>query len=227
MIVQLSEKVKALAQKKREMEKFRNQLQDLNLTISEIQMVTTEANKLKLSYKLIYSRLPAPHIADMESRVKELIIQVGYSKQDFSTNRRQTVALRAVTGNIRGLNASIEASWKLAVETLLAPYYELYSLVRQLPDFQSKEADLAILKSRLDYYKNNLPKNVNEIRDFDRIMDKFKQGLASIQGLTPGIQAFLTKVVSHTATIADLNDEILTWCKQSGRGKVFQIQFKN
>jgi hypothetical protein len=226
MIVQLAENVKSLAQKKREMEKFRNQLQDLNLTNSEIQSVTAEVTRLKINYHLICSRLPATLSTDVESRIKELFIQVKNSKQDFSAVRRQTVALKNIAGNIRGLNASIEASWKLAAEALLTPYFELFSLVRQLPDFKSKETELALLKNRLDYYKNNLPKNLNEMREFDQVIDKFKQGLSSVQGLTPGIQAFLSKVLNHTATIADLDEEIIAWCQQAGRGKVFQIQFK-
>jgi DNA repair exonuclease SbcCD ATPase subunit len=227
MIVQLCEEVKALAQQKRELEKFRNQLQDLSLTISEIQTVTLEANKVKSNYILVYSRLPTEHKINVESRILELISQVRNSRQDFSTARRQTVALRNITGNIRGLNGSIEASWKLAVEGLLMPYFELYNLVRQLPDFKSEEAELILQKSRLDYFKNNLPKNIYEMREFDQTFEKFRQGLASIQGLTSSIQAFLTKVVNHTASIADLNDEIIAWCQQAGRNKVFQIQFRN
>jgi hypothetical protein len=142
MIVQLSERVQALAKQKREMEKFRNQMQDLNMTLAEIQTLVTEATNLRGRYNLIYYRLPEAHISDVEARVQEQVSQVRNSKQDFSTNRRQTVALRIITGNIRGLNASLEASWKLAAEALLTPYYELYNLIRQLPDFRAKEVEL-------------------------------------------------------------------------------------
>lgn len=227
MIVQLSEKIKGLAEQKREMEKFRNELQNLSLTNSELQTVSSEVNKLKSNYNLIYSRLPETYIANIESRVKEFVKQVKNSRMDFSNERRQTVSLKNITGNIRELNTNLAASWKIAADILLKPYFELYDLVRQLPDFQSKSAELSLLKNRLDYFKNNMPVDIKEMRQFDQILESFKLTLASIQGLTQDIQSFLTKVVNHTATISDLNEEIVAWCNQADRGKVFQIQFRN
>jgi hypothetical protein len=68
---------------------------------------------------------------------------------------------------------------------------------------------------------------MNEMGEFDQLIEKFKLGLTSIQGLTPTIQAFLAKVVNHTATIGDLNEDIIAWCQLAGRAHVFQIQFRN
>lgn len=227
MIAKLSTNVKELIRQKRESERFRNELHEIESTISELNGVQTQAAKLLNIYKLVYSRLSPTKKKNVEERVFKLVNQIRNSRQDFSSTRRQFVALKNARDNIISLTSETEVIWKLDITELLKPFFELYNIVKQLPDFKAQEEDLALLRNRLAYFQDNVPKNIIEVREFEQKLAQFSLGLSRIPGLTPKIQGFLTKVVKQTATLDDMDEEILAWCRQAGRSKVFQIQFRS
>jgi hypothetical protein len=202
-------------------------LKDLTDTITGLDSVKSKSLGVNDFYRLVQGNLSDVNRSNVKSQLEVLIKQVQDSRKEFSSIRRQTNVLKNIHDNLNRLDLELKANWKLSAEDTLEPSFKLYTLIRKLPDFQSQEVALNSLKNRLEYYKDNVPKNSTELREFHQKVDEFKKRLTSVQGLTPKIQAFLSKIVDHTATLTDLDDEVLGWCRKSNRSSAFMIVFKN
>jgi hypothetical protein len=227
MIVELSDRVKTLVIQERNRERDHDLLQNLSDTIDYLNAVNEEALQLKNLCTLLKNRLSDPYRSSIQSSLQELMRQLRASQKDFADARRQSPVLKSIREQLARLISETKVSWKLTAEKTLKPTLDLYSLVRNLPDFKAQEVALGNLKNRLEYFQENVPKSTSELRDFDQKLTKLKEDLTSIPGLTPKVQAFLAKMVDHTATLADLDDEVLTWCRRPGRSKAFMITFKS
>lgn len=225
MIVSTSTSVMNLVKLKRQLEKSQEEINDIRDTIKGLGQVQTQTDELLKLYILVYEDISDGTQSKIKLGVKDSIDQLNNSLREFSSVRRQTNTLNGIVRNLTRYKADTETSWKLAVEAMLQPYFELFNLVQQLPEFTTQNSELLLLKIKLAQYKTNIPKNTLEMRDFRQKFEKFKKLLSSVEGLTPKIQNFLAKVVNGTAVLADMDQEILDWCSQSGRNRVFLVKF--
>lgn len=227
MIVSTSNKVKELVKQKRQLEKSQEEITDIRETIRGLEQLHGLSNDLQNLYVIIYEDISEGYRLSVKTNTKDFIEQLRSSAKEFLTVRRQTNSLNGISRNLSRLKLDMEASWKLSAGEMLQPYFDLFNLVQQLPEFSAQSVQLFELKRRLSLYKDNIPKNMQEMRDFKQKFERFKIALSSVEGLTPKIQAFLSKVVSGTAVLADMDKEILDWCNQSNRNRVFLIKFKS
>ncbi len=59
---------------------------------------------------------------------------------------------------------------------------------------------------------------------YQSIHENITDTITHVDGITPVIQGFLQRTHQGTFSIADLNDEILDWCRVNERGRSFRIQ---
>jgi DNA repair exonuclease SbcCD ATPase subunit len=227
MIVSTSIKVQELVKQKRLLEKSQEEINDIRETIKGLGQVQYQTDGLRNLYVIIYEDISEANRSKVKVSAKDSIDQLHNSLREFSNVRRQTNTLFGITKNLTRLKADMEVSWKLAAEEMMHPYFDLFNLVQQLPEFSSQNTQLTELKYRLSQYKDAIPKNAQEMRDFKQRFERFKKALSSVEGLTPKIQEFLAKVANGTAVLANMDQEILDWCSQSNRSHVFQIRFKS
>jgi hypothetical protein len=227
MIISKSINVKNLVKQKRDLEKFHQELNDMRETTKSLEQVFNQVIGLKDLYMIVYADVSATNQQKVKYGIKDTIEQVQYSKKDFSSARRQANTLKVISNNLSRLRADTEVSWKLAAEQILQPYFELFNLVQQLPEFRTQGPQLFAWKDKLSGYITNIPKNIVEMRDFKERLSKFKSAISSVEGITPEVRDFLAKVANGTAVLADMDEKILEWCRQSDRSRVFQIKFKS
>jgi hypothetical protein len=66
-------------------------------------------------------------------------------------------------------------------------------------------------------------RTAQQLAEFDARTAQLQTKLSELEGLSPAIIAFLKAVLDQKATIADLSDEVLAWCRQAGRDHSFRI----
>jgi len=202
-------------------------MEDIRETRTELEDVCQQALAFEELYGLLRGTLDSKTTAKVSDSVQQLTRSLSDSHNDFSKNHRQVPLIRSIDESLKNLSRDISASWKLYAFDTLKPAFDLFNILKNLPEFKSTQDSLVALKNRLEYFQSQVPKSEKELLEFDQTATQFSQALTSIPGLTPKIQGFLTKIMEHSATLADLDEETLTWCGKPGRSKAFMITFKS
>jgi hypothetical protein len=225
MIVSKAQKVRKQLVTLKKLEEDERNRRDIEATRDELEQVAATLRQFTSLYQLIHGLLDSQDNAYVTDQVKQIDGDVESSHQEFAQHRRQVRALQTTGQKIESLDQQTEASWRLYAEERLTPQLELLSLVRQLPEIRGQLNTIDSLTQRLERFKDTPPNNVKELKEFDQKLQSLTKRLASLS-LQPAIKDFLTKVLRDEATLADLSDEVLTWCQQGNRAKTFKITFR-
>lgn len=198
---------------------------DIHATLKELANIKTIAIQLSELCSLLSGRLPLRDIQSVEIPKILKSIQGSHAKFSHDRERRQVPTLRDIVSKLQALVVKIEGLWRKYAESLVNPHFELLDLVRYLPEVREQEAILNGLKNHLQHYAAILPRTEAELLDFDQKFDQLKSRLANLENLHPDVRSFLRKAYNHQATVADLTDEVIQWCRQGEHAKVFQISF--
>lgn len=156
-------------------------------------------------------------IADCRQRLLE-------SKASFAKSPYQVTALSRVLADINKLDQELLLLWKRYVDRTIRPKRELYDLLAELEEIQKNKEFFEQSFTTLQESAEALPNSKSQLESFDSKLTRITVLLTSVDGITPVIQDFLTRVHTGTFTIADLNDEILAWCRVNDRGRSFRIK---
>ena len=152
-------------------------------------------------------------------------VQDSHTKFTYDRERRQVLPLRDIANKLQIQAQKIEGLWRNYAESLVNPHFDWLELVRVLPEVREYEATLNGLKTSLQHHAAILPRTPAELGDFDEKFAQLRSRLANLESLHPEVKSFLRKAYNHQATIADLTDEVIRWCRQGEHAKVFRISF--
>jgi hypothetical protein len=225
MIVTQAQRVRSQLVTLKKLEEDEKKRKDIEATHSELRQVTSALRQFNTLYQLTRSRLDSEQTSYITSQARQIDEAVEASHQEFTQQRRQVKALQDVKQQVESLTQQTEASWKLYAEGQLNPQLELLELVRQLPEILAQLNEINSLRERLEEFRQRTPYNDVELTEFDRKLRKLVKHLSDLN-LDPAIRDFLGRVLRGEATLDDLSDEILVWCRQGGRAKTFKIAFE-
>ena len=224
MIVTQAQKVREQLTTLKKLEEDAENRKDIEATYDELKQVTAALRQFSTLYQRIRGRLDAEKTAYIAAQVGQMAKNIETSQQEFAEKRRQVKALKEANKQVKELTQNAEASWKLYAESQLAPQRELLDLVRQLPEINKQLKEIDALTARLEAFTQSSPKNAAEVKEFDQKLAKLAKRLSNLN-LEPDVETFLRDVLRSQATLADLSDEILEWCRQGDRAKTFKIAF--
>jgi Tfp pilus assembly protein PilO len=224
-IVELAEKVKALLKVNADLKTAGQQVKQIENTKIELEKLNTSLTEISRSYRLIKTRLPTDTQITFESDLGQLIKDLENSRQAFWQQQQpdQTVNLRRCGERAKRLTDLLRGSWRNYVAKQLNPLVNLLNLVVNLPEVAAQRAELQNLKHQLTSFQNSLPQSNNQLQKFDTQLESFRTILQNLE-FEPEVRLFLEKIQTGTATIADLNETVLNWCKQGQRAKTFFIK---
>lgn len=225
MIVELAESACRQLDELDKLEIAKKEANDIQATLKELADVKSKAIELNELCLLLSDRL---HLREIqEGEIPKILKSVQDSQRKFTLEgeRRQVSTLRDIASRLQTLIAKIEGLWRKYAESLIKPLFDLLELVRVLPEVREHEAVLNGLKTRLEHHAAIPPRTYTELVDFDDKFAQLKSKLANLENLHPEIRNFLRKAHSQQATIADLTDEVIRWCRQGEHGNVFRIGF--
>ena len=154
------------------------------------------------------------------------MIRISGFADEFQSNSDQARRLKPFSdGDIVPSLDSMRTMWASQVDREVKNESEIYLLVRSLPDVRSNGAQIDTVLRRLNTVKEQPPTSEEELVRYQEYVDTLRSQIGGIKGLTPAVQIFLEKMSQNSATIADLTPEILDWCREPSRAKLFAIRF--
>jgi tRNA uridine 5-carbamoylmethylation protein Kti12 len=174
---------------------------------------------------LYHNRLPIHTIKQVElpKSIKELqLLQAQFTNEH---QPRQVYELNTVSSRLNKIKTKIEGEWKKYAKTHLLLYFDLHEMVKSLPEVRKQESTLNGLKNHLQHDISVMPLTKDDLNTFDQRFEQYKQHLSTLEHLHPDVQNFLQKTNKGTATLADVTDEVLHWCRQGEHAKAFRIHF--
>jgi hypothetical protein len=77
--------------------------------------------------------------------------------------------------------------------------------------------------SRTESRTNALPKSAEALKEFHIDLARLYSLLRDLEGLPSDVRFFLNKLISGTATFADVTPTVLEWCKTEGLSDKMRI----
>lgn len=225
MIVELAEAACRQLDELDTLEIAKKEASDINSTLKELADVKSKGIELSELCLLFKGRLSLSDIQSVEIPRILKSIQDSHTKFIRDRERRQVLPMRDVANKLQMQVQKIEGLWRKYAEGLVNPHFDLLELVRILPEVREQEATLNGLKSRLQHYAAIMPRTQAELIDFDEKFARLRARLANLENLPPEVKSFLRKAYNHQATVADLTDEVIRWCRQGEHAKVFRVDF--
>jgi hypothetical protein len=202
----------------------RQQQQQLRETLEWISKFHQAIKTFVDHYTLLEPRLRNSLPSDVANRVLSIQGKLLASRTAFDSSRWQVRLLKQILDETDRLNQVLLETWQAYVEQAIQPKRELYRLLAELPEIRSRQQ---MFKDKFDFLgrlARVLPGEHAMLQTFDDHLSNLTTLLTDVEGVTPVIQNFLQQVHQGRFTIADLNDEILTWCSVNDRGKSFMIK---
>lgn len=222
-IVELAEAACELIDEREELLKVRDEGSKIAATLAQLTEVKGQSTQLAELWGLLRERIPLKEIytANISSLLQE--VQKAHAKFTDEHEIRQVRLLQDICARLQALLDEIAQRWREYALGLVQNPVNLWAIVQVLPEMQEQKIVINELKEALLQYTSNSPHTSDELGDFDAKLEQLKTQLSGIESVHPEVKMFLYKVHAQKATIADLTDEVLRWCRQENRAEVFQI----
>lgn len=177
-------------------------------------------------FLLVADRFPPNERETQAGRLRNLAERLRAIRADFIQKPLQTQELTLFEGHMRTVDEAITKSWQRYAEgqtrQLLASFDSLRELLALQGDAGLSSAHVA---QRIRVRVNDTPHTRAELDAFDADRETLRRQLESVEGVNPDVTQFLHKVTAGTATLADLDDATLQWCREQERAATFAIRF--
>jgi DNA repair ATPase RecN len=225
MIISLSQEVCQQIQEIDRLERLKNNLSSLRATLDELIRLREIVLQLKALIILQNGRLSESVIQSTKSGIERLSRDVQASADKLEDQPRQVKELTLLQRRTQDLINNLKDSWKLYAEECTRETLELHRLVSYLPEVETQQTTYQALIAHLEHYKEHIPLTPAQLTDFDECLQQLNQYLSNIEGLSTAVKKFLEKVLKDQATLANLTDEVLQWCRQGAHAQAFVVGF--
>jgi DNA repair ATPase RecN len=225
MIISLSQEVCQQIQEIDRLDRLNNDMSSIQATFDALIKLKEVAMQLKALVILQNGLLAEQTIQDIVKGMERLVRDVQASAEKLESQPRQVKELTQVQKKTQDLIDDLKARWKLYAEEYTRETLELLRLVGYLPEIEAHQATYQTLTSHLRHYMEHIPLTPAQLAEFDECLQQLNQHLSDIKGLSPEVKQFLENVLKDQATLADLTDEVLRWCRQGEHSQAFVIGF--
>jgi hypothetical protein len=209
------------------LQKASEDTQNIEETLAALRDLKSATRDLMSLYDVLRTRLPQEYMQGLDVRLTTLAQRVRSSHQTFDMQRRQAPQLRLIKSDVQSITQDLQNSWRALVSTVLNPAAEIIGIIRVIPDMREPSANLIKLHDQLRAMTLLPLRTPQQVAEFDARAGQLQTLLSELEGISPAVIAFLKTVLDQKATIADLSDEVLAWCRQAGRDRSFRITLHN
>ncbi|MEO9028099.1 MAG: hypothetical protein ABI413_04715 [Ktedonobacteraceae bacterium] len=225
MIVSLVQETRQLTQEIVVRENAKSMVESVQETLSILAILRGKASQLQTHLQILRARLPTMDVQTALDNCKYGNIQLRDSASRFSIQPRQKNELQAVQKQIEKALSGLQKAWQSYASERTREPFELYILVGYLPEVAARQVVYDELKRKLTTASETVPSSWQQLQTFDQTIEQFTQMLGEIEGLNEAVKGFLLKTLSGTASLADVTDEVLQWCRQGQHARTFSIRF--
>lgn len=225
-IVALVKETRERIQEYDERQRAKDEFERVKQTHEALTRLNNIVSQLQEGLQLLRTYLLPKDISDVAGIVQKSLWLVKRSEEQFLVHSLQTAELQPVQNYLREAQDTLKGGWEAYVKRSLRDPQKLYRQVASLPGVKENRDAYEDIRRRLGEAQRNLPTTQRQLDDFARTLEQFKRMLQEVGVLSEAVQVFLEKVAQGTATIEDVDDEVLQWCHQeSQRSKAFSIKF--
>ena len=225
MIVNLVQETRQLIREVDARENAKSMIESVQETVKDLETLKEKVTQLQTHLQTLRARLLITDIQSALENCKYGNIQVRRSASQFSIQPRQKKELDGVQKQIEKALSGLQKAWQGYAIERTRESLELYMLVGYLPEVAAQQAVYDALKRKLTAASGIAPSSWQQLQAFDQTIEQFTQMLSEIGGLNETVKNFLLKTLSGTASLADMTDEVLQWCRQGQRAQTFSIRF--
>jgi hypothetical protein len=207
-----------------EFNKDKSQFRQLEDTLAKLCEVNQRSATLRATYALLAARVHTELAPDFLRRVDGARLKLEESQSKFATSAWQVNPLKGIQADLDRLSSELQSAWTVYAQRAIQPQKELFRLLKELPEVKRSEGVIHQAFEQLSALAQTPPQNESALQRFDRDLAQITDTITHVDGITPVIQGFLQRTHQGTFSIADLNDEILDWCRVNERGRSFRIQ---
>jgi chromosome segregation ATPase len=215
MIVDLTENVRIQIARRNELERIRDNQQIIADTAQALSSVRDALVPYITSLNLVRSCLTEEQIEEGVKKIETINTRLKRSHEKFAAQERPVRELNSLKGLVEELQDFLKQAWASYAYTKTQLQFELFNLVGQLPEVAEHMATIAPIKRNLETAPNKLPRTASDLEKFESELEALQDSLGNIEGLNSEITQFLYKVQNKTATVADLTDDVLPWCREN------------
>jgi vacuolar-type H+-ATPase subunit I/STV1 len=225
MIVSRSKQACLLMAQVEDLKRLKTQRNSIRKTFEKIEQLQEVVELIRSLLLVLQPRLPVNDIKEILKNVEQLQRELQSSRQEFERQPDQSGSLEELRKKAQKLLTDLKERWKRYAEAYTRETLDLYYLVSRLPEVQAQQDIYEDLKAQVDHHINLPPFTLERVQKFDACLLQLKQQLSNIKGLNKDVQEFLQCILKGQATLADLSDEVLDWCRQKEHARAFAIRF--
>jgi len=225
MIVTLANGIQAQISRRNELEQRRENRKNIADSYQKLSATSKLLQETIASFQLVQPRLTNDQIDEVKRKLQNIQNRLKESREEFITEYRQVQRLSAVEKLVQDLQSFLARSWASYVLEQTQPHFDLLNLVEKLPEVTIQGNTITPLRQRLQSASNQLPQKVTRLAQFDSDLQALQNSLTNLSGLSAEVTEFLRRIQKGTASVADLTDEALAWCRENERAGAFKISF--
>lgn len=223
MIAALAARVSQRLDEVAALERAQSEAGDISATVEALDAVRQQAEIAIGGFRLLRERLPPERVRSISARLADFAQTLRRSREEFGRQRRQVPILASVKSQALQISADLVEGWRGVAQSQAGPLLTLFALVERLPEMQDRLPELSSLQAQLQQRMIAPPQTTEQLVRFDTLCRRLDELLLQVQGLSPTVRAFLAKVVAGTATLADLSEDVVAWCRQGDRAGAFFV----
>ena len=204
-----------------------NSMKSVKDSYDLLQTIIEDIKRLSAYIVVVGQKLPDPVREGLHQDCERILYEITSSLENFEHEPRQTKALSSVKKQVQDGMKKIKTQWQSYVNEQIQEPFELLKLVRYLPEVAAIADLYKSIQERLQRFVNEVPMHPEQLATLEQNVQGLRQLLDSIEGLSPDVKTFLQKIMHGQATIVDLTDEVLAWCRQGRHPQIFKIAFAN
>ena len=225
MIVTLAHNIQSQINCRNELEQIRDNKKNIADTYQVLEEVSALLSQAITSFNLIKPLLTDEQVAQIIAEIQAIDKRLKTSHTKFTTKHRQVKELNSLKTLVQNLNKSLERGWYSYASAKTYPHFELLKLVEQLPEVTEQITTIAPLQKKLQSAPGKLPRRTSDLDQFKKELQLLQDSLVNLSTLNSEVTQFLRKVQKGSASIADLTDDVLAWCRENERAATFKINF--
>lgn len=225
MIITLTDNIQTQINRRKELEQRRDNRKDIDASYQRLTEISKLLQETLASFHLIQSRLTNDQITESIRQLQNIQNKLKESHEKFAIEYRQVQKLIAVEKLVQELQGFLTRAWASYVMAQTQPHFNLLNLVEKLPEVTVQGSLIAPIRQRLESASSQLPRREFHLTQFDADLQALQNSLADLSGLSAEVTEFLRRIQKGTATITDLTDEVLAWCRENERARAFKISF--
>jgi len=191
------------------------QVDEVKRTRAALQALENQLADFERRYWAISPYLNEVKQTEMQQRIAQVKSALESQRDALIKDRR--AAIRAMNSAEQQLNE--RAKWLIEIWSPMAqdaylPYRTLLTILSKFNDLMPILMPMREGLVELERRANRFPESVDEVTDFLQRVQQMETILNNIEGLNEDIRSFLVLATSGTATLANVTDDVLAWCRQ-------------